>query len=39
MRAYVVAYQTEYPEARALADRYDVRLVSVPAAEVLKRGA
>lgn len=39
VRAYVVAYQTEYPEARALADRYDVRLVSVPAAEVLRRSA
>lgn len=39
VRAYVVAYQTRYPEAEALAREYDVRLVSVEPRAVLQRCA
>ena len=39
VRAYVVAYRTEYPKAVSLAREYDVRLVSVDHREVLRRCA
>jgi hypothetical protein len=35
VRSLVVAYETAYPSASALAERYDVRLVSVDAHQVL----
>lgn len=39
VRAYVVAYETAYPEATRLARDYDVRLVSVDRRNVLRRVA
>jgi len=35
VRSLVVAYSTDYPEARDLADRYDIPLVSVNREKVL----